>query len=172
MYILAEGIPFIYYGEEIAMKSGADDPSKRTPMVWNVEGKDKLTPTWINSPVYKNAGVYNKKTVSVKEQSKDPDSVLNHYKRVVRVKTAHPALSRGRLKAVSCGNPVLESWVMECDTEKAFVVHNVSSKQTITVTLPEGCDMPMVYTAKPESKVEGGKLTIPPMCSVVLAQNK
>lgn len=172
MYILAEGVPFIYYGEEIAMKSGSDDPSKRTPMVWNVEGKDRLTPTWINSPVYKNAGVYNKKTVSVKEQSKDPDSILNHYKRVIRVRTAHPALSRGRLKAVSCGNPVLESWVMECDTEKAFVVHNVSSKQTITVTLPEGCDMPMVYTAKPESKIEGGKLTIPPMCSVVLAQNK
>ena len=41
MYILAEGIPFIYYGEEIAMKSGGDDPSKRTPMVWAKDGYKK-----------------------------------------------------------------------------------------------------------------------------------
>lgn len=172
MYILAEGVPFIYYGEEIAMKSGQDDPSKRTPLIWKPDGKEKLTPTWIDSPAYRNASIYNKKTLSVMEQEKDPNSLLQHYKRVIRVKTAHPALSRGRLKAVSCGSPVLESWTMECDVEKAFVVHNVSTKQTVTVKLPEGCDMPMVYTAKDGAKVENGELTIPPMCSVVLAQNK
>ena len=173
MYILAEGVPFIYYGEEIAMKSGQDDPSKRTPMVWKPEGKERLTPTWINLPTYKNAGIYNKKTIPVSEQEKDPDSLLQHYKRVIRVKTAHPALSRGRLKALSCGSPVLESWVMECDTEKAFVVHNVSSKDAVTVTLPEAVkDLPLVYAANPAAKVENGVLTIPAMSSVVLAANK
>lgn len=172
MYILMEGVPFIYYGEEIAMKSGADDPSKRTPLVWNVEGKDKLTPTWTNDPAWGRAAIYNKKTVPIAVQEKDPDSILNHYKRIIRVKTAHPALFKGRLKPLSCGNPVLESWVMECDEEKAFVVHNVSSKQDITVDLPSGCDMPLVYAAKPEAKVEGGKLFIPHLSSVVLAKNK
>ncbi|MDE5898695.1 MAG: alpha-amylase [Treponemataceae bacterium] len=172
MYILAEGVPFLYYGEEIGMKSGSDDPSKRTPMVWNAEGKDKLTPTWINSGAYGNAGVYNKKTVPVSVQQKDPDSLLNHYKRVIRVKTAHPALYRGRLKAVATDSPVLESWVMECDAEKAFVVHNVSSVKDVTVQLPEGCDMPLVYAANPAAKVENGMLTIPAMSSVVLAADK
>ena len=172
MYILAEGIPFIYYGEEIGMKSGSDDPSKRTAMVWNVEGKDKLTTSWFDTPAYGNAKVYNKKTVSVAEQQKNPESLLNHYKRVIRAKTAHPALLRGRLKALSTGSAVLESYVMECAEEKAFVVHNVSSTRTETVTLPEGCDMPLVYAANPAAKVEGGKLTIPPMSSVVLAASK
>ena len=173
MYILAEGVPFIYYGEEIAMKSGQDDPSKRTPMVWKPEGKEKMTPTWINLPSYKNAGIYNKKTVPVSEQEKDPNSLLQHYKRVIRVKTAHPALSHGRLRALSCGSPVLESWIMECDEEKAFVIHNVSSKDAVTVELPEEVkDLAMVYAAKADAKLENGVLTIPCMSSVVLAANK
>ena len=172
MYILAEGIPFIYYGEEIGMKSGSDDPTKRTAMVWNVEGKDKLTTTWADSGAYGNVNVYNKKTVPVSVQQKDPASLLNHYKRVIRVKTAHPALFKGRLKAVPTGCAVLESYVMECPEEKAFVVHNVSSTRTETVELPKGCDLPMVFTSNPGSVVADGKLTIPPMTSVVLAANK
>lgn len=172
MYILTEGIPFVYYGEEIGMKSGSDDPTKRTPMVWKPEGKDKLTPTWCNSGAYGNVTAYNKKTVPVSVQEKDPDSLLNHYKRVIRVKTAHSALYEGRLKAVPTGSAVLESYVMESDSEKAFVVHNVSTKRTETVQLPEGCDMPLVYTANPGAEVKDGKLTIPPMTSVVLAQAK
>ena len=172
MYILAEGIPFLYYGEEIGMKSGSDDPSKRTPLVWKPEGKEKLAATWTNSPAYQNANNYNKKTVPISEQEKDPDSILNHYKRVIRVKTAHPALFRGRLHAVPVDSGVLESYVMECDVEKAFVIHNVSSKRTETVALPEGCDMPLVYTANPGTVVADGKITIPPLTSVVLAQSK
>ncbi len=172
MYILAEGIPFIYYGEEIGMKSGSDDPSKRTALVWNAEGKDKMTTSWFDTPAYGNAKVYNKKTVPVAVQQKDPESLLNHYKRVIRVKTAHPALLHGRLKAVPTDSAVLESWVMEAPEEKAFVIHNVSSKRTETVALPAGCDMPLVYTSNPGTSVADGKITIPPMTSVVLAASK
>ncbi|MBD5399938.1 MAG: hypothetical protein K2M50_07335, partial [Treponemataceae bacterium] len=62
--------------------------------------------------------------------------------------------------------------VMECDEEKAFVVHNLSSKETVTVAVPEGCVMPLVYAANPAAKLEGETLTIPPMSSVVLAEFK
>lgn len=172
MYILAEGIPFIYYGEEIGMKSGSDDPTKRTPLVWKPEGKDKLTPTWCNSGAYGNVSVYNKKTVPISVQEKDENSLLTHYKRVIRVKTAHSALYEGRLKPVSTGSAVLESYVMESDSEKAFVVHNISTKRTETVALPDGCDMPLVYAANAGVEVKDGKLTIPPMTSVVLAKAK
>lgn len=172
MYILAEGVPFIYYGEEIAMMSGSDDPTKRTPFVWKEAGKDKMQPTWCYGGPYGNIENYNKKTVPVSVQEKDPNSLLQHYKRVIRVKTAHPALFKGRLVPKDTGNPYLESWVMECAGEKAFVVHNVSAHNDVTVKLPEGCDMPMVYAANPNAKVEGGMLTIPAMSSVVLAQNK
>lgn len=172
MYILAEGIPFIYYGEEIGMKSGSDDPSKRTPLVWRGEGADRMTPTWCNNENYGNISAYNKKTVPISVQQKDENSLLNHYKRIIRVKTAHPALFKGRLKALGTGSEVLESYVMECGEEKAFVIHNVSSKRTETVSLPDGCDLPLVYAANPGVVVENGKVTVPPMTSVVLAGNK
>ena len=61
---------------------------------------------------------------------------------------------------------------MECDVEKAFVAHNVSSSRTVTVAIPEGCDMPLVFASNAGVKVEGGMLTIPPMTSIVLAANK
>lgn len=172
MYILAEGIPFIYYGEEIGMKSGSDDPSKRTPFVWKPEGKDRLTTSWCNNVNYGNISAYNKKTVPVSVQQKDEASLLTHYKRVIRVKTAHPALYKGRLKAVGTGSEVLESYVMECPEEKAFVIHNVSSSRTETVQIPEGCALPLVYAANPGVVVEDGKITVPPMTSVVLAETK
>ena len=116
--------------------------------------------------------MYNKKTVPVDVQEKDPASVLQHYKRVIRVKTAHPALHRGRLKAVPTDSAVVESYVMECDVEKAFVAHNVSSSRTVKVKIPEGCDMPLVFASNAGVTVEGGELTIPPMTSIVLAANK
>lgn len=172
LYILAEGVPFIYYGEEIAMRSGKEDPTKRTPLVWKPDGKEKLTPTWCESGIYGNVSIYNKKTVPISVQEKDPDSLLQYYKRVIRVKTAHPALFKGRLKAISCGSPVVESYAMECPEEKAFVLHNISSKETVTVKLPEGYDLPMVFASKTDAKVENGSVTLPPYCSVVLAQNK
>ena len=172
MYILAEGLPFIYYGEEIAMKSGSDDPSKRTPMVWNAPGKDKLESYWNENGPYKNSSVYNKKTVPVSDQQKDPASILNHYKRVIRVKTAHPALFKGRLHAVGVKNAVVESYTMTSEEETAFVLHNVSSTRTETVELPaEADDMKLVYAAKDGVVLNEGKLTIPPMTSVVLAKN-
>ena len=43
---------------------------------------------------------------------------------------------------------------MESETEKAFVVHNISSKRTETVQLPEGTDMPIVYMANPGAEVK------------------
>lgn len=172
MYILAEGVPFVYYGEEIAMKSGADDPSKRTPLVWKPEGKDKMTPTWIENPNYAKSNLYNKKTVPISEQEKDSESLLTHYKRVIRVKTAHPALFKGRLKAVSTNSAVIESYTMECEEEKAFVAHNVSSTRVVTVKIPEGCDMPLVFASNAGVKIEDGNLTIPPMTSIVLASKK
>ena len=155
------------------MKSGSQDPTKRTGLVWKPDGKDRMMCTWTNDPTYGNANnIYNKKTVSVEEQNKDPNSLLNHYKRIIRVKTSHPSLLRGRLVPVGFDDPVLESYVMETSEEKSFVVHNVSASKTITSKIPEGCEMPVVYAANPGVKVEDGNLTIPPMTTVVMAKRK
>lgn len=171
MYILLEGTPFIYYGEEIGMHSGADDPSKRTPLIWNKGTKDKMQCSWTNNGAYGNANIYNKNTISIAEQQKDAESLLTHYKRVIRVKTAHSALFKGRLEPLGLGKPTLESYMMSCDEENAFVVHNVSSKDAVTVELPPNVkDFNLVYAAKDASTVKDGVLTIAPQSSVVLVK--
>lgn len=172
MYILLEGVPFVYYGEEIAMKSGADDPSKRTPLVWNKPGKDRFESSWNEGGPYRNSTVYNKKTVPISEQQSNPSSILNHYKRVIRIKTAHPALFKGRLRAEGVGSAVVESYFMDCDEETAFVLHNVSSIRTEVVFLPkDAVGMSLVYAGNSGVVLLGERLSIPPMTSVVLARN-
>lgn len=172
MYILLEGVPFVYYGEEIAMKSGSDDPSKRTPLVWNKPGKDRLESSWNEGGPYRNSTVYNKKTVPISEQQSNPSSILNHYKRVIRIKTAHPALFKGRLRAEGVGSAVVESYFMDCDEETAFVLHNVSSIRTEVVLLPkDAVGMSLVYAGNAGVDLLGERLSIPPMTSVVLARD-
>lgn len=177
MYIFAEGVPFIYYGEEIGMKSGTDDPSKRTSMLWNTsnaEGKprDKLQTvcTWGDSR-------YNAKTVPVSVQEKDPDSLLQYYKRIIRVKTAHPALYAGRFSAVGTGSDAVSSWQMKSDEETAFVMVNVSGSEA-QVKVPEVyAKFKVVFVSDAEETVISGddsltEITLPPHATVIIASGE
>ncbi len=128
LYILAEGVPFIYYGEEIGMMGAKPDEQLRTPFLWASEGKDRYQASWI-------ASKYNKNTVPASLQGKDPLSLLSHYKRLIRLKTAHPALYAGRLSPLATDNSAVVSWEMKAETESAFVLHNLSA-EAVTVALP------------------------------------
>lgn len=170
LYILAEGVPFIYYGEEIGMMGAKPDEQIRTPMLWASPGVDPAQTAWIESK-------YNKKTTPVAAQAKDGDSLLSCYRRLVRAKTAHPALSRGRLTPVPTGNRSLVSWEMFCAEERAFVVHNLSGEPQ-RFPLPRGFAssgpvLPVpVFSTVPGVVVAGdGTVSLPPLCSAVFAKN-
>jgi len=165
MYILAEGVPFIYYGEEIGLNGGTNDPARRSPCLWNAAGKDKMQCTWEDSLV----STYNRKTVPEAVQAKDKSSILSYYKQLIRVKTAHPALFKGRLTPINTGNSVISSWRMDCAEEKALVYHNLS-EEPVTVTIPADCtDMVLVFGSG-ETSVSKDQLVISPLTSAVLAK--
>lgn len=168
IYILAEGVPFMYYGEEIGLMGAKPDEQIRTPMLWNEAGKDKLQTSWIESK-------YNKKTVPVNLQQKDKDSLLNYYKRLIRLKTAHSALYEGRFTALATEAAEVISWLMESKTEKAFVMHNVSS-EPISVTIPQearkgdGSPYDLVFAGNTAVVLSAeGVISLPPRASAVLA---
>lgn len=166
LYILTEGIPFLYYGEEIGMMGAKPDEQIRTPMMWNDPGKDKLQTTWIES-------IYNKKTVPVAKQMKDKASLLQFYKRIIRLKTEHSALYAGRMFPVWTGEAEIISWLMTSDDENLFVLHNVAG-EPIQVTLPDealerlGDSFSLLFSTYLGVEIDNTSITIPPYCSIVL----
>lgn len=75
LYLLSPGVPFIYYGEEIAMKGSGKDENKRLALTWG-ENKDAKSP--------KDSDYESKHPQTIKEALKDPNSLLNYYKQVIR----------------------------------------------------------------------------------------
>lgn len=157
----------MYYGEEIGLMGAKPDEQIRTPMLWNDPGKDRLQTSWIESK-------YNKNTIPVSRQQKDPESLLNYYKRLIRVKTAHSALFEGRFTAVDTDASEIVSWKMESQKEKAFVLHNLSP-EPVTVALPpealgvDGAPMPLIFAGSSGVVITGTSITLPPRESAVLA---
>lgn len=100
------GVPFIYYGEEIGMTGNKPDERIRTPMQWADEANGGFTSgaPWeaLNSDLAE---------VNVASQAVDPDSLLNLYRRLIHLRTDHPALLRGEFIPVESS----------CDATLAFL---------------------------------------------------
>jgi alpha-glucosidase len=152
MLLTLKGTPFIYYGEEIGMrdipireKADIKDPIGKTfwpfykgrdgcraPMQWNSEinaGFSEKTP-WL--PVNKD---YPKRNVI--QQASDPDSLLNFFKRIIRVRRSEPALQRGDFVSLVNDPHHILAYSRSLDGEVIAVVLNFSSRD-IQFDLPEG----------------------------------
>ncbi len=116
LYLTLRGTPIMYYGEEIGMKTtpptrqeDVKDPigrrgwpkekgrdGERTPMQWDSTenaGFSKGTPWLPVSPTYK--------THNVADESKDPNSVLEFYRQVLKLRHANRALLDGNYMALN-----------------------------------------------------------------------
>lgn len=126
MQLTLRGIPFIYYGEEIGMSNvdfklkESQDPigqkfsffpipliSKliafsltrdrcRTPMQWNSELNAGFSVDYQIKPWLKVPETYKK--INVAKQEKNPSSVLNCYKRLLKTRKANRSLQEGKFE--------------------------------------------------------------------------
>lgn len=89
------GSPFVYYGDEIGMNSQGDkDENKRLPMNWSVTDTTGIT----KAPAGADAVV--QKFAPLDEQLQDPLSIVNYYKRALRIRNENPEIARGELSAI------------------------------------------------------------------------
>lgn len=89
------GSPFVYYGEEIGMNSkGGKDENKRLPMQWS------LTDTTGITKAPSGAEKVEQKFPPVDEQLSNPLSILNYYKRAIRLRNENPEIARGELSVI------------------------------------------------------------------------
>lgn len=90
------GSPFVYYGEEIGMSSsGKKDENKRLPMIWS----DSDTTGMAKGPADADKDIVSA-FAGVEQQLEDPYSILNYYKRAIRLRNENPEIARGQIEIV------------------------------------------------------------------------
>ena len=110
-------------------------------------------------------------TVTAAQQENDPDSLLNHYKRLIRARNKNEALYAGRFKALFSDNECIVAYAMESDHQSAVILHNLSEEwQGITIDLKE-------YTLEFCQKTKGlkesdGRLELSPLSTVIFVKQR
>lgn len=134
LYMLMPGNSFIYYGEELGLAGSIEtqDASYRTAMIWTKDGGDGQTGP---PPGYEVENIPD--GGGVKEQLADSNSLLNFYRRVIKLKNQNPEIARGSVSdTINFDDTKQAGYVVEYNGTKKVVLHNIGDSE-VTVTLPE-----------------------------------
>ena len=127
------GSPVLYYGDEIGMGDNIwleDRRGVRTPMQWTAgpnAGFSAADPAHLYAPAIDDA-TYGYRTLNAEAQRADPASLLNHLRRLIQVRKAHPALARGGLRILDALPPAVLGFVRTYGDNVVLAVHNLSEQ--------------------------------------------
>lgn len=152
LQLTMRGTPFLYQGQEVAavnqpftdrsqlrdieslrmldegetwerVLAGARDHA-RTPMRWDASpgGGFGAAEAWL--PGLEDAAGY-----SVAEQRDDPDSVLHHYRRLIELRRAHPALTIGEIEFADIRRKGYFAWYRSHGAERFLVEANLTARR-------------------------------------------
>ena len=116
LLLTSPGTPFLYYGEEIGMQGQKPDEDIRLPMQWSAEENAGFT-----TGVPWRAPAADYQQVNVASQTEDVDSLLNHYRTLIELRTENRALNSG------------EIILLETDHSAVYAVLRHAADQTILV---------------------------------------
>jgi glycosidase len=123
IYLTAPGVPFVYYGEEIGMSGAKPDEKIRTPMQWTADEKAGFTK---GSPWESINADYPQ--VNVASESKDPNSILSLYRKLIQARNQHEALRVGDLVKLDTGNPKVYAMLRTTPKETILVLVNLDKE--------------------------------------------
>ena len=109
------------------------DEYKRCPMVWDSK----------NLPdIYVNGVVGSDKSQvpygGVKQQQGEENSLLNFYKRIIKIKNQNPEIARGTIsKKLDFDDSLVGGYIVEYKGSKVMIVHNISDTEVKEVTISE-----------------------------------
>jgi glycosidase len=154
-YLLQPGTPFIYYGEEIGQAGVHDRPELtgdmplRSPMSWTADPATAgFTTGQPFRPVAPNAATHN-----VQAQQRDPQSLLNFYKAMLKLRNTLPSIAQGRYEH-GFAQGLVAGWQRVHGSERTLVLINYGRElaQAQMAKLPPGARL---HSAFPE----GGALS-------------
>lgn len=126
------GTPVIYYGDEIGMGDDIylrDRNGVRTPMQWSTyrnAGFSGAGFTGLYSPVISDS-LYGYQTVNVETQQRNPTSLLNWTKRMIKIRRQYKAFGRGSFELVDEPNPRIFAFMRRYQDQNILVVVNLAS---------------------------------------------
>jgi glycosidase len=122
LLLTGPGVPFIYYGEEVGQRGGKPDENIRTPMQWSSETNAGFTeaemPWRLPQRDYAD--------FNVADQTDDPTSLLNHYRKLIKARTNYPALSSGDMLLLPTANRGVYAFLRYTGEEVIMVVINLT----------------------------------------------
>jgi len=122
IYLTLPGIPFIYYGEEIGMLGEKPDEDIRRPMQWTNGYQAGFT-----TGIPWNSINGNYTSFNVQTELADSNSILNQYKKLIKVRNLKPALQEGDyLEALADKNAVF-SFLRATEDDTALIVINTAT---------------------------------------------
>ena len=170
VYMLVPGNSFIYYGEEIGMiqnSLGNGDEYKREPMIWDTNNPPEIIVNGITS-YDETQGIYG----GVEQQQKDKNSILNYYKRVIKIKGQNPEIARGYISE-NCDfeDTNLCGYYIKYKDSKILIIHNLSSESEKEISLDKNLSLRGDLVASDNNKkvsFKNGVLKMPPQSTVIL----
>jgi alpha-glucosidase len=143
--LTTRGTPQMYYGEELGMRTtdptrveDVHDPigklgwpkekgrdGERTPMQWDAStdaGFTTASKPWL--PIPSSSAQYN-----VETESKDPNSILSTYKKLLALRKSEPALRDGVQVTINEDDPNFFAFVRKSGDEAIVVVLNMSGQE-------------------------------------------
>jgi alpha-amylase len=123
LLLTAPGAPFIYYGEEIGMVGKKPDENIRCPMQWSNGSNAGFT---TGRPWRAPDSGYAQ--TNVQTETEDFTSLLSHYRSLIRIRNAHPALRTGSVTFPSTGKSSVYASLRVKDGETILVLINLSEK--------------------------------------------
>lgn len=124
------GLPFIYYGEEIGMTGDKPDPRLRTPMQWSAGPGSGFT----SGTAWESAQP-DSLTTTVAAQDADSGSLLNLYRRLIRLRRKNAALATGRLVPLATGRSEVAAYLRRAGDHVVLVVANLGSAPVSGVSI-------------------------------------
>ena len=168
LYILSPGSPFIYYGEELGARGsrgGANtDANRRLKMEW---GGDAT----IRDPEGSTYKADNRVPATAEEQLADGASLLSHYKKLIMVRKANPAIARGDYTPIDLEGTGVGGFTSTYEGTTVAVFHN-TTEETATLDLSSaGISVTEISAClgMGSAQLKGSTLTLDAMTSVVLA---
>lgn len=164
------GVPFVYYGEELGMSGPKPDEKIRTPMQWEPgAGAGFTTGKPWQAP---NADTTVK---NVKAESGEAGSLLNSYRKMIRLRQQTPALRRGDFELIPTGSDHVLAFVRREGVQRVLVVANVGAEATGNYQLqwpaghkPVDGTAKDLATAKPAAWKDGSLGELPAQSVLVL----